>query len=146
MSLDFDPACSTVQPEDSLQLFVPAMNYKSEKKSGGCSEDNDTPPMPYWPVLHRFSGSLTWPTNSIILPGNEVIFSLETASDYLKDDRISAYGFKCLVLGYEWPPEGTTSLNIELKHLESELSFLGGMCAASLLKKDILLPVIGGKA
>ncbi|XP_074033015.1 MYC binding protein highwire isoform X2 [Leptinotarsa decemlineata] len=146
MSLDFDPACSTVQPEDSLQLFVPAMNYKSEKKSGGCSEDNDTPPMPYWPVLHRFSGSLTWPTNSIILPGNEVIFSLETASDYLKDDRISAYGFKCLVLGYEWPPEGTTSLNIELKHLESELSFLGGMCAASLLKKDILLPVIGDEA
>ncbi|KAG5884565.1 hypothetical protein JTB14_006591 [Gonioctena quinquepunctata] len=143
MSLDFDPACATVQPEDSLQLFVPAMNYKRDRKTVGCSDDSDAPPMPYWPVLHRFSGSLQWPTNSIILPGNEVVFSLETASDYLKDERIGAYGFKCLVIGYEWPPEGTTSLNMELKHLESELSFLGGMCAASLMKKDILLPVIG---
>ncbi|KAJ8937057.1 hypothetical protein NQ314_012051 [Rhamnusium bicolor] len=89
--------------------------------------------------------SLQWPTNSVILPGNEVIFSLETASDYLKDERLIAYGFKCLIVGYEWPPEGNLNLNTGLKNLEAELSFLGGMCAASLMKKDLLLPSTGGK-
>lgn len=72
-----------------------------------------------------------------------MVFSLETASDYLKDDRASAYGFKCLVIGYEWPPDSTSYTG--LKHLEAELSFLGGMCAASLMKKDLMLPVVGGE-
>lgn len=93
------------------------------------------------PLFHCFS--LQWPTNSIILPGNEVIFSLETASDYLKDERFSAYGFKCLVVGYDWPLD--ENLNSGLKHLEAELSFLGGMCTASLMKKDLLLPAAGGE-
>nr|CAH7734761.1 unnamed protein product [Callosobruchus chinensis] len=141
MSLEFDPACSTVQPEDSLQLFVPALDYLADKKCGNYGYDEDAPPMPYWPVLHKFSGSLQWPTNAVILPGNEVIFSLETASDYLKDERVSAYGFKCLVVGYEWPIEGVVATG--LKHLEAELSFLGGMCAAGLMKRDILLPSVG---
>jgi hypothetical protein len=77
----------------------------------------------------------------VIFLGNEVIFTLETASDYVKDDRAPSYGFKCLVTGYEWyynPGEG-------LHRLESELSFLGAMCAASLLKKDLILPPTGGK-
>ncbi|KAJ8933507.1 hypothetical protein NQ318_002560, partial [Aromia moschata] len=140
MSLEFDPACSTVQPEDSLQLYIPAVDYLSNKMYGNYLEDSDSPPLPYWPVLNRFSGSLQWPVNSVILPGNEVIFSLETASDYLKNERLSAYGFKCLVVGYEWPPEGNSNLNTGLKNLEAELAFLGGMCAASLMKKDLLLP------
>jgi E3 ubiquitin-protein ligase MYCBP2 len=74
------------------------------------------------------------------LIGNEVIFSLETASDYVKDEKACFYGFRCLVVGYEWhanPGEG-------LKHLETELAFLGGMCAASLMKKDLLLPPVSG--
>lgn len=78
----------------------------------------------------------------MILPGNEVVFSLETASDYLKDDRACAYGFKCLVVGYEWPPDAASYDG--LKHLEAELAFLGGMCAASLMKKDLLLPGVEG--
>lgn len=93
--------------------------------------------------LH-LSYSFQWPTNSVLIPGNEVLFSLETASDYLKDERLSAFGFKCLVIGYEWPPEASACLNSGLKHLEAELSFLGGMCAASLMKKEILLPSVGG--
>lgn len=84
--------------------------------------------------------SLQWPQSAVILPGNEVIFSLETASDYLKDDRASSYGFKCLVVGYEWPFMGMCGPTAGLKHLEAELSFLGGMCAASLMKKDLQLP------
>lgn len=76
----------------------------------------------------------------MILPGNEVIFSLETASDYLKDDRASSYGFRCLVVGYEWPFPGSCGSTSGLKLLEAELAFLGGMCCASLMKKDLLLP------
>ena len=30
------------------------------------------------------------------------MFSLETASDYLKDEKASFFGFKCTVIGYEW--------------------------------------------
>ncbi|XP_056648043.1 E3 ubiquitin-protein ligase MYCBP2 isoform X1 [Diorhabda sublineata] len=145
MSLEFDPACSTVQPEDSLQLFVPALDFQKDKNQVMYVEDGDSPPMPYWPVLHKFSGRLQWPTNSVILPGHEVIFSLETASDYLKDERLSAYGFKCLVIGYEWHQDSNQSQN-DLKHLEAELAFLGGMCAASLMKKDILFPINGDEA
>ena len=37
--------------------------------------------------------------------GNEVVFSLETASDYVKDDKACFYGFKCTVVGYEWAPK-----------------------------------------
>jgi len=68
--------------------------------------------------------------------GSEVWFSLETASDYVKDERACTYGFKCVVLGYEWssqPQEG-------LARLEKEVASLGGMCAAALMKKDIVLP------
>lgn len=38
----------------------------------------------------------------IYLSGNEVCFSLETASDYVKDDKACFYGFKCTVVGYRW--------------------------------------------
>ncbi|KAJ8975749.1 hypothetical protein NQ317_015371, partial [Molorchus minor] len=135
MSLEFDPACSTVQPEDSLQLYIPAVDYLSSKKYGNYLDDSDNPPLPYWPVLNKFSGSLQWPTNSVILPGNEVLFFLETASDYLKNERHTGYGFKCLVIGYEWPLEGNLNLNTGLKFLEAELAFLGGNVCCKLDEK-----------
>ncbi|KAK9891452.1 hypothetical protein WA026_014685 [Henosepilachna vigintioctopunctata] len=149
LSVEFDPACSTVQPEDTLQLYVPALGTQNGKTPDTNSieiEDGESPPLPYWPVLHKFSGCLQGPSNAVVLPGNEVIFSLETASDYLKDDKASAYGFKCLVIGYEWPLPGSNMPLMGLKYLESELAFLGGMCAASLMKKDILLPTFGDEA
>lgn len=69
------------------------------------------------------------------------MFSLETASDYLKNDRISRYGFRCLVIGYEVEELNKyQSLGHGLVHLETELSFLGGMCVSTLLKCDIILP------
>ena len=37
----------------------------------------------------------------LYITGNEVCFSLETASDYVKDDKACVYGFKCNVVGYE---------------------------------------------
>jgi len=69
------------------------------------------------------------------------MFSLETASDYLKNDKISRYGFRCLVIGYEVEELSKyQALGYGLVHLETELSFLGGMCVSTLLKRDIILP------
>ncbi|KAI5729573.1 hypothetical protein M8J76_004011 [Diaphorina citri] len=128
LTVEFDPKCGTCQAEDTLQLFIP---MRPENPSESSS---------YIAVTHKLSNGYTqWPQYTIVLPGNEVIFTLETASDYVKDDRAPSYGFKCLVTGYEWyynPGEG-------LHRLESELSFLGAMCAASLLKKDLILPPTG---
>lgn len=39
-----------------------------------------------------------------LLSGNEVLFSLETASDYVKDEKACFYGFKCVAIGYEFNP------------------------------------------
>lgn len=36
--------------------------------------------------------------------GNEAVFSLETASDYVKDEKACFYGFKCVAVGYEFNP------------------------------------------
>lgn len=38
------------------------------------------------------------------LQGNEALFSLETASDYVKDEKACFYGFKCYAIGYEFSP------------------------------------------
>ncbi|KAK9703659.1 PHR domain [Popillia japonica] len=145
ISIEFDTTCATVQPEDSLQLYVPCLGDASGKSAKVADSDEELPPMPYWPVLHRFSSCMQWPQASIVLPGHEVVFSLETASDYLKDDRASSYGFRCMVVGYEWPPAGGAYSSLGLKHLEAELAFLGGMCAASMIKKDLQLPPVGGE-
>lgn len=62
MSLEFDPQCATAQPEDSLQLYVPTISDGTSKTTTTPSnktahlEEPDPPPLPYWPVLHKFSG------------------------------------------------------------------------------------------
>ncbi|XP_069950165.1 E3 ubiquitin-protein ligase MYCBP2 isoform X3 [Cherax quadricarinatus] len=155
MTLEFDPQCGTAQPEDSLQVYIPSLSSKnlggSSLSSLGFSEVQDrntqvyvsqdgVPLPPYWAVLNKFSGTQNWPEQTVILPGHEVLFSLETASDYVKDDRANTYGFRVLIVGYEWPPTPPDSL----RHLEKELSYLGGLCAASLIKKDLCLPPIAG--
>lgn len=38
------------------------------------------------------------------MQGNEALFSLETASDYVKDEKACFYGFKCVAVGYEFNP------------------------------------------
>ena len=71
--------------------------------------------------------------------GNEVLFSLETATDYVRNEKASAWGFRCSVLGYE----GLDMIN-GVRQLETELAYLGGMCAASLMKRELLLPIVSG--
>lgn len=155
MTLEFDPQCGTAQPEDSLQIYIPSQSIKevrglSPAGTGGTSESQEHTtqisqgqegaPPPYWAVLNKFSGTQNWPHQTIVLPGHEVVFSLETASDYVKDERANTYGFRVLLVGYEWPPSPADSI----RHLEKELSYLGGLCAASLIKKDLCLPPIAG--
>ncbi|XP_037787011.1 E3 ubiquitin-protein ligase MYCBP2-like isoform X1 [Penaeus monodon] len=154
MTLEFDPQCGTAQPEDSLQVYVPSLSstevdigtgalpiYSDGQERGtAVSQDQEGAPPPYWAVLNKFSGTQNWPHQTVILPGHEVMFSLETASDYVKDERANTYGFRVLIVGYEWPPTPPDSL----RHLEKELSYLGGLCSASLIKKDLCLPPIAG--
>lgn len=51
------------------------------------------------------------------ISGNKVVFSLETASDYVKDEKACFFGFKCVVVGYEWKtrPEEVRHSNQEVK-------------------------------
>lgn len=131
MTVEFTPECGTSQPEDYLQLYIPNVG------AVGKSDDSSV----YLPVLHKMSNIASqWPQYAIVLPGNEVIFSLETASDYMKDDMSITYGFKCLVIGYDWISSGNG-----MKNLETELSFLGGACAMSLMKKNLMLPAVSSE-
>ncbi|XP_050038840.1 E3 ubiquitin-protein ligase MYCBP2 [Dermacentor andersoni] len=139
MALEFDPRCGTTQVEDSLQLYIPSHNGLGHVLSTGRSDDVDEDASsPFWPVLQRFHKS-EWPTTAVILPGNQLVFSLETASDCAKDNKTSSYGFRCQVAGYEGVSPGSAG---GLLHLEKELSYLGGMCAASLLRRDLILPTV----
>uniref|UniRef100_UPI00358FE14E E3 ubiquitin-protein ligase MYCBP2-like isoform X1 n=1 Tax=Myxine glutinosa TaxID=7769 RepID=UPI00358FE14E len=138
MTVEFDSQCSTAQPEDCLRLCIPhqpsqsigpAMSQHASDMQSGILE------------LRRFSGSTGWPGMTLVFPGNELVFSLETASDYVKDDKASFYGFKCSVIGYEFSPGSDEGIIL----LEKELSHLGSMCSTSLMKKELcLLPAGGG--
>ncbi|XP_058809373.1 E3 ubiquitin-protein ligase MYCBP2-like [Phymastichus coffea] len=133
LTIEFTPDCGTAQPEDYLQMYIPNVNAMAAKNLESINLEES--PI-YWPVLHKLSNVQSqWPQSAVVLPGNEIIFSLETASDYMKDERSITYGFKCLVIGYDW-----ITTNFSLKNLEIELSFLGGACAASLMKKNLNLP------
>ena len=48
-----------------------------------------------------------------------MIFSLETSSDYIKDEKACFYGFKCSLVGYEW-----NTKTEEVGNLLSDLSNL----------------------
>ncbi|XP_054731353.1 E3 ubiquitin-protein ligase highwire isoform X3 [Anastrepha obliqua] len=92
-----------------------------------------------WIVVKKFNTSSNWMQNVMILPGNCVEFSLETSSLYAQDPHINRYGFKCLVVGYD-NPSTLSAANSCLIRLEQELAYLGGMCSANLMKKDLNLP------
>ncbi|XP_067640218.1 E3 ubiquitin-protein ligase highwire isoform X3 [Eurosta solidaginis] len=104
-----------------------------ESDAGGSGSERD------WIVVKKFNTSSSWMQNVMILPGNCVEFSLETSSLYAQDPHINRYGFKCLVVGYD-NPSTLTATNSCLIRLEQELAYLGGMCSANLMKKDLNLP------
>ena len=107
MSVEFDPQCCTTQPEDVLQIYIKNRNGDKETTSinngntstnsgntsttTGVLNQNELTAQKYTPVLKKFSGTNNWPRQNVILPGNEVLFSLETASDYVKDDKVGYF-------------------------------------------------------
>ncbi|XP_029113894.1 E3 ubiquitin-protein ligase MYCBP2 isoform X4 [Scleropages formosus] len=134
MTVEFDPLCGTAQPEDVLRLLIPS---RSIHFHGFGPKPLAHETINAWTELKKFSGSAGWPTTVLVLPGNEALFSLETASDYVKDEKACFYGFKCVAVGYEFnpgPDEG-------IIQLEKELAYLGSVCAAALMKKDLALPI-----
>ena len=173
VTLEFDPRCATAQPEDVLQIYIrnpitvdqtpsstsPVPSQGTSGRSSANSNNQILDDPQYISVLKKFSGesfaSMTsgsecnWPVHSaIILPGNELIFSLETASDYVKDEKSNSYGFRCLVVGYASQDlaikaDRNAQLPEGLKLLEMELAYLGGTCSASLMKKNLFLSVRG---
>ncbi|KAM4795152.1 LOW QUALITY PROTEIN: E3 ubiquitin-protein ligase MYCBP2 [Rhinophrynus dorsalis] len=134
ISVEFDPQCGTAQSEDVLRLMIPGRNAHI---AGFGPKLLVHESLNSWVELKKFHGSSGWPTAVLILPGNEALFSLETASDYVKDEKACFYGFKCFAIGYEFSP-GTDEGIIQL---EKELANLGGICAAALMKKDLALPI-----
>ncbi len=50
--------------------------------------------------------------------------------------QTNEFGFRCLVVGYE--PVGVQGRG--LRNLEMELAYLGGLCAASLMRRNLALP------
>ncbi|XP_056610662.1 E3 ubiquitin-protein ligase MYCBP2 isoform X7 [Triplophysa dalaica] len=134
MTIEFDPQCGTAQPEDVLRLLIPS---RSLQFSGLGSKALAHETINSWTELKKFSGSSGWPTAVLVLPGNEALFSLETASDYVKDEKACFYGFKCVAVGYEFSP----CVDEGIIQLEKELAYLGSVCAAALMKKDLALPI-----
>uniref|UniRef100_A0A672TBT7 RCR-type E3 ubiquitin transferase n=1 Tax=Sinocyclocheilus grahami TaxID=75366 RepID=A0A672TBT7_SINGR len=134
VTIEFDPQCGTAQPEDVLRLLIPS---RSMHFSGLGSKSLVHETINSWTELKKFSGSSGWPTAVLVLPGNEAHFSLETASDYVKDEKACFYGFKCVAVGYEFNP----GLDEGIIQLEKELAYLGSVCAAALMKKDLALPI-----
>ncbi|PIO39320.1 hypothetical protein AB205_0075490 [Aquarana catesbeiana] len=134
ISVEFDPQCGTAQPEDVLRLLIPG-RYAHISGFGPKLPIHES--LSSWVELKKFSGSSGWPTAVLILPGNEAMFSLETASDYVKDEKASFYGFKCFAIGYEF----SQALDEGIIQLEKELANLGSICAAALMKKDLALPI-----
>ncbi|XP_062420974.1 E3 ubiquitin-protein ligase MYCBP2 isoform X2 [Pungitius pungitius] len=133
-TIEFDQQCGTAQPEDVLRLLIPSRTLHLSSL-GGKPLLHDT--INTWTELKKFSGSTGWPTTVLVLPGNEVLFSLETASDYVKDEKACFYGFKCVAVGYEFNPGADEGII----QLEKELAYLGSVCAAALMKKDLALPI-----
>ncbi|XP_063248334.1 E3 ubiquitin-protein ligase MYCBP2 isoform X12 [Prinia subflava] len=139
ITIEFDTQCGTAQSEDVLRLLIPvriAQSLGFGPKHTSVHENLNS-----WIELKKFSGSSGWPTMVLVLPGNEALFSLETASDYVKDEKACFYGFKCYAIGYEFSPGSDEGII----QLEKELANLGGSCAAALMKKDLALPVAGSE-
>jgi E3 ubiquitin-protein ligase MYCBP2 len=152
MSIEFDPQCGTSQPEDCLKIYIPPKLNQSESDANKTEEksvnkvkvqksfgpnDKETGTNDQNILIKKFNTESGWSTNAIIVPGNDILLSMETASNYLMDHKLNRYGFKCILIGYE-NIDDTKNFNNSLLNLESELTYLGGMCSANLMRKDLI--------
>ncbi|CAH2218381.1 jg26088, partial [Pararge aegeria aegeria] len=104
----------------------------------------------YVSVTPRLSNNPSdWPQKALIIPGNEVIFSLDTASDYLHEydkpnNDEGRFGYRCLCIGYEEASlaSARAGCGTGLTTLEMELVHLGAGCATRLLAPDLDVPPV----
>nr|XP_026691648.1 E3 ubiquitin-protein ligase MYCBP2 [Ciona intestinalis] len=118
MVLEFNNRCQTGQPEDFLQLYLPPSNTEHALN----------------PVLNKMSQDKNWPQNSILLPGHEVVFRLETASDYTNSSEQKPhlfYGFRCVITGYQTLPDSCADEGL---CLVSEMINVAGFASINLMK------------
>ncbi|XP_053677390.1 E3 ubiquitin-protein ligase highwire [Anopheles nili] len=140
MCLTFDAQCGTVQEEDRVKVKIP-------NRRGAGSEKQ---PMDDWCTVRMYNVPSRWayggPGRAMVLPGREVEISLESCSTYVNEPKQQAYGFKCLVIGYENADQvpsgetvgdGSATSGGSLIALEHELAHLGGRCARNLLRKEL---------
>uniref|UniRef100_H3A1N3 RCR-type E3 ubiquitin transferase n=1 Tax=Latimeria chalumnae TaxID=7897 RepID=H3A1N3_LATCH len=129
MQLCFDVLGADNLPhKESIPTPTPEQNKEAEPK------------MRVYSVAKIFKMSQSWRHSPFFFSGNEALFSLETASDYVKDEKACFFGFKCIAVGYEFSP-GTDEFFSGIIQLEKELAYLGSVCAAALMKKDLALPI-----
>ena len=104
MLLQFDPQCGTVQPEDSLQIYIPTTSRHSQSHPAPSQASTaSTAPSPTsslasappthssatitsgeggvlashnWPVMKKFHGKDNWPQSAVVLPGKSNLFIL----------------------------------------------------------------------
>ncbi|KAL9694804.1 hypothetical protein quinque_014089 [Culex quinquefasciatus] len=166
ITIEFDTQCGTVQPEDYVHVKIPQysersseqafvndnhaaslasatcprkskeVKFESNSKPSNCSQKDEQSEID-WTIIKKFNTSSNWNSNAIVLPGNKLEISLETASTYVREHKGNKYGFKCLIIGYDNKNQMKYP-STSLIHLEYELSYLGGLCSANLLKKDLI--------
>ncbi|XP_058840925.1 E3 ubiquitin-protein ligase highwire [Topomyia yanbarensis] len=162
MTIEFDPQSGTAQPEDYVYVKIPKYyeinkmetafindNYAATvntRKSKEVKVENNMRAVGFnkvesaeieWINIKKFNTPQNWCNNAIVLPGNQLEISLETASTYVREQKGNKYGFKCSIIGYD-NKNFVKFPSTSLIHLEYELSYLGGLCSANLLKKDLI--------
>ena len=60
-----------------------------------------------------------------------MIFSLETSSDYIKDEKACFYGFKCSLVGYEWYTKAEEVCSIHIYNCQTGNLFAAFLCSIS---------------
>jgi len=79
--LEFDSACCTAQQEDSLQLYIrnPASQRPRNLASPLVTSQSANTDLV---KSQKYSGKTNWPSHGVVLPGNVILFSMETTNGY----------------------------------------------------------------
>nr|CAB3264102.1 E3 ubiquitin-protein ligase MYCBP2 [Phallusia mammillata] len=131
MVVQFSHKCQTAQREDFLQLYLvdPVQNSLTNMSEGTTTKVSSMKSC--HAILQKMYQDKNWPQKALLLPGHEMIFSLETASDYTnsKDQKPALfYGFHCTVTGYE-----DMSFSNKSEELVNKLVNTAGLCAVNLM-------------
>eukprot|EP01132_Coremiostelium_polycephalum_P003999 gene3999-5001_t len=109
MTIQFDSRSCTSQTSDRLLIYSD-LEYKVPIKPDGFSKKS-------------------FPTSTILVPGNKLLFDFNTASAHGPNGNIK-FGYACTVHGYENIPQDK---NLPLSDLETQISFYISLYLSSQL-------------